>query len=77
MTPNIFWFSSFGKMLFALADLGIAYFMQKILQKKKVSTFFVYLWLFNPLAINVSTRGSAESLIGVMVLVNSFSHLSL
>ncbi len=64
-------------MLFALADLGIAYFMQKILQKKKVSTFFVYLWLFNPLAINVSTRGSAESLIGVMVLVNSFSHLSL
>ena len=42
-----------------------------ILQDDAVlSNLLVSLWLFNPIAINVSTRGNAEALISLMVVLS-------
>lgn len=72
LTPNIFWFRSFGKCLFASADLLCGYLIHRILvlrgMRSKNALKFDALWLLNPMVANISTRGNAESLLGVMVL---------
>ncbi|KAK4518905.1 Alginate_lyase domain-containing protein [Mucor velutinosus] len=72
LTPNIFWFRSFGKCLFASADLLCGYLIHRILvlrgMPSKSALRFDALWLLNPMVANISTRGNAESLLGVMVL---------
>ena len=35
-----------------------------------LSNFLVAIWLFNPIAMNVSSRGNAESLISLMVVLS-------
>ena len=78
MIPNLFISPSFGKALFIAADILIGYFIFKILKKlsnnfKTFNFFYLFVlvaaWLFNPIAINVSTRGNAESLISLLVLL--------
>ncbi|KAI8351486.1 PIG-M-domain-containing protein [Choanephora cucurbitarum] len=72
MTPNIYWFYSFGKCLFALSDLVVGYLIHQILVMRgmpsKSALKYDALWLLNPMVANISTRGNAESLLGVMVL---------
>lgn len=72
LTPNIFWFKSFGKCLFASADLLCGYLIHRILvlrgMRSKSALKVDALWLLNPMVANISTRGNAESLLGVMVL---------
>lgn len=72
LTPNIFLFYSFGKCLFALADLVIGYLIHQILilrgMPSKRALWLDALWLLNPMVANISTRGNAESLLGCMVL---------
>eukprot|EP00501_MAST-03F_sp_TOSAG23-6_P000418 GSMAST32.ASY1.ANO1.430.1 assembled CDS len=41
------------------------------LPRKEVS-FWVCSWLFNPLVINMSTRGSADSIVGVLILLTLY-----
>lgn len=71
--PSIYWFG-FGKLIFVLSDLLTAHYLGLIL---KLSTRLseehidnlLALWIFNPFAINISTRGSADTLIGLMIVI--------
>jgi phosphatidylinositol glycan class M len=66
----------FGKALFILADIIVALLMWDIMDlrrtqrslKKNESWLAGLLWLCNPFTAQISTRGSSESVLGVLVL---------
>ena len=67
-----FWFS-FGKILFAVSDLVAGWLIVRILKTtQKLSTEralkFASIWLLNPMVATISTRGSSEGMLGVMVV---------
>ncbi|KAF7114059.1 hypothetical protein CNMCM5793_007039 [Aspergillus hiratsukae] len=66
-------FFSFGKALFALADVVAGWLIFRLL----VSAYgmsapralkYAAVWLLNPMVANISTRGSSEGLLGVLVV---------
>jgi phosphatidylinositol glycan class M len=66
------WFS-FGKVLFAIGDIVAGCLIVLVLKSsKKMSTEralkFASIWLLNPMVATISTRGSSEGLLGVMVI---------
>ena len=70
--PNHVWFD-FGKALFAAGDIVTGWFVMRILiqtQKMDVESAMKYasLWLLNPMVANISTRGSSEGLVVVIVI---------
>jgi GPI mannosyltransferase 1 subunit M len=70
-TWNSVWFS-FGKVLFAVGDIVAGWLMFLILRSSgKMSVEralkFSSIWLLNPMVATISTRGSSEGLLGVMV----------
>ena len=72
LVPNHLLFS-FGKTLFILCDLLVAWLIYEILRLKGVKRQFsrllpVTMWLLNPLTATVSARGNAESFLAVLVL---------
>ncbi|KYR02827.1 glycosyltransferase [Tieghemostelium lacteum] len=78
LIPNILVHKAWGKLLFVICDLIIAFLLKSILIKRfpqitpKALLISLACWLFNPIAINVSTRGNAESVIGAMVLATIY-----
>jgi len=69
------WFSS-GKVLFAVADIVAGWLLEKLLTMKGRDTQamdaamarkFAAIWLLNPMVATISTRGSSEGLLGVLV----------
>ncbi|KAI8146107.1 PIG-M-domain-containing protein [Fennellomyces sp. T-0311] len=72
LTPNIHWFFSFGKCVFALTDILVGYLIHEILvlrgMPSEKALWLDSLWLLNPMVANISTRGNAESLLAAMVL---------
>lgn len=72
LVPNIVCFPIWGKILFGIADLSVGVLIYRILllmksPKSEASRFSAY-WILNPLAVNVSTRGNGDALVGVMIL---------
>ena len=72
--PGTAWFS-FGKALFALADIVAGWLIVLVLRSPlggKMETEralkFASIWLLNPMVATISTRGSSEGLLGVMVV---------
>jgi GPI mannosyltransferase 1 subunit M len=70
--PNNVWFD-FGKLLFAAGDIVTGWLIMRILVRKKgMSTEramkYAGLWLLNPMVANISTRGSSEGLLAVLVI---------
>ncbi|TDZ34465.1 GPI mannosyltransferase 1 [Colletotrichum spinosum] len=65
------WFS-FGKVIFAVADLLAGWFILRILKRRGVDDSralkFASIWLLNPMVATISTRGSSEGLLGVLVM---------
>ncbi|KAI4190810.1 MAG: hypothetical protein LQ346_004851 [Caloplaca aetnensis] len=68
------WFS-FGKVLFAASDIIAGWFIVRILQSPgggAMSTEralkYASIWLLNPMVAAISTRGSSEGLLGVIVI---------
>ncbi|KAL1956065.1 hypothetical protein VTO42DRAFT_7660 [Malbranchea cinnamomea] len=66
------WFS-FGKALFAVADIVAGWLILQVLRKnQKLETAgalkYASIWLLNPMVATISTRGSSEGLLGVMVI---------
>ncbi|KAJ1915029.1 GPI mannosyltransferase 1 [Mycoemilia scoparia] len=72
LTPNIWFFNSFGKVMFIVFDCIVGYLLYEILVMRGLSskraTMYSALWLLNPQVANISTRGSAESMIGAATL---------
>ncbi|KAI0466169.1 glycosyltransferase family 50 protein [Xylaria cf. heliscus] len=67
--PGAVFFSS-GKVLFAAADLLAGYLIIHLLQRRMSTARacrFASIWLLNPMVATISTRGSSEGLLGVLV----------
>jgi len=82
LLPNLSWSKIFGKLLFLGCDLLIGLLVLELLKHllksrneakpediESEAMFYTLFWLFNPIAMNVSTRGNAESVIGALVLL--------
>lgn len=72
--PGAVWFS-FGKILFALADIIAGWLILLVLRspagggmRTDRALKFASIWLLNPMVATISTRGSSEGLLGVMVV---------
>ncbi|KAH6720906.1 GPI mannosyltransferase [Leptodontidium sp. MPI-SDFR-AT-0119] len=66
------WFS-FGKVLFAVGDIVAGWLIVLVLRKSNQMSMeramkFASIWLLNPMVATISTRGSSEGLLGVMVI---------
>jgi phosphatidylinositol glycan class M len=64
---------SFGKALFALSDVVAGWLIAKSLMSFYGMTSpralkYASVWLLNPMVANISTRGSSEGLLGVLVI---------
>lgn len=72
LTPNTFAHPAWGKLLFATADLAVGVQLHAILLERRVPRAVargcMCMWLFNPLSLNVSTRGNAESVVALLLL---------
>ncbi|KYK57575.1 glycosyltransferase family 50 [Drechmeria coniospora] len=69
------WLFSFGKVVFALADLLAGWLILRILHNPhrpamspRRAAAFAALWLWNPMVATISTRGSSEGLLGVLTM---------
>lgn len=73
LQPQWVWFS-FGKLLFAAGDLVAGWLIYSVLRtsyggmEKARALRFAGIWLLNPMVAAISTRGSSEGLLGVMVV---------
>lgn len=66
--PGLF---SFGKVVFALADILAGWLVWTVLREHRGMSVgragaFAALWLWNPMVATISTRGSSEGLLGVL-----------
>ncbi|KAA0190343.1 hypothetical protein HAZT_HAZT011839, partial [Hyalella azteca] len=78
LLPNINCHPACGKVLFCILDLVAGYLINCIIRLKQpvhVAVRHSLLWLYNPLLIAISTRGSAESVMACLVLLIIYSHL--
>lgn len=84
LLPNEWLHPAFGKVIFSLADIGIGLLSKQLLVatsskwRQKEHTYWglsrdelilAGIWLLNPMPANISTRGSAESLLGILVIL--------
>ncbi|OJJ51768.1 hypothetical protein ASPZODRAFT_127900 [Penicilliopsis zonata CBS 506.65] len=72
LLPTAWWWFSFGKALFAAADLLAGWLITKVLMQQygmspSRSLRYASVWVLNPMVANISTRGSSEGLLGVLV----------
>lgn len=70
--PNHVWFE-FGKLLFATGDIVAGWLIMRILIRHQGmgterALKYASLWLLNPMVANISTRGSSEGLLAVLVV---------
>lgn len=69
MVPNLILHHTFGKIFFSVLDVIASCLIIALLKLKNIKNnqFYACLFLFNPLVINVSTRGSADVIVVVLV----------
>ncbi|KDQ17920.1 glycosyltransferase family 50 protein [Botryobasidium botryosum FD-172 SS1] len=75
LLPNEIIHPAFGKVLFASCDLLIGLLLYRMLRKlqpqipkSKAALWVGAVWLLNPVVANISTRGSAEAVLGAIVV---------
>uniref|UniRef100_A0A834R097 GPI alpha-1,4-mannosyltransferase I, catalytic subunit n=1 Tax=Sarcoptes scabiei TaxID=52283 RepID=A0A834R097_SARSC len=66
MIPNQILFKTFGKILFSVFDIACGLIHYHLLDRNHKEYYL--LWLYNPLILILSTRGSCESFISFMIL---------
>ncbi|KAK8061586.1 GPI mannosyltransferase 1 [Apiospora phragmitis] len=70
--PRVLW-ASWGKILFAAADLAAGWLLVAVLRRHRglsgprALRYVAAIWLLNPMVATISTRGSSEGLLGVLV----------
>ena len=76
LTPNHYLFYPFGKFVFVACDLIAGWLIHRILTLQgvgeRLKLVSCSLWLLNPLTATVSSRGNAESLLAVLVLLTLY-----
>ena len=76
LTPNIY-LPVFGKLIFVICDLLVGILIHYILLLKGINNLvYPAIWILNPFVINISTRGSCESLICLSVLAATYYIMS-
>lgn len=71
MVPTSYkYFFSFGKIVFIICDLITGYI---ILKSVNYNYLLSLIWLFNPMVITISTRGSSESLLTCFILLSIYA----
>ncbi|KAJ2151110.1 GPI mannosyltransferase 1 [Coemansia sp. RSA 532] len=72
LTPNVWLHPVFGKCVFILCDCLVGWLIVRILAARKLSDYkcavYSALWMLNPYVANISTRGSAESVVCACVM---------
>ena len=72
LVPNVLLHPSWGKVFFAAGDLLAGWLIGDILEQQgyhgRVQITAMGAWLFNPFTVTVSTRGSCESLVSILML---------
>ncbi|XP_074102735.1 GPI mannosyltransferase 1-like [Cotesia typhae] len=76
LSPNIFLQNDFGKLLFSFTDIIAGVLIKIILLKGKcnnrIGELCALSWLYNPMTIVISTRGNADSLSVLLVLLTLY-----
>ena len=76
LSPNIYFFYSFGKVVFVLCDVFCGVLILQILRIRGISDHSSLLccaiWLLNPITATVSSRGNAEPLITGLILLTIY-----
>jgi GPI mannosyltransferase 1 subunit M len=74
LVPNRF-YQPWGKLLFASVDILVGLLIGRIAAVAYPSwprrVLLEAAWLLNPISINISTRGSADSIVGCLVLLTT------
>ncbi|EEY66504.1 GPI mannosyltransferase 1 [Phytophthora infestans T30-4] len=60
LLPNVYVHEMFGKLLFVGCDMLVGYILYQILS----------VWLFHPFSVNISTRGNADSIVVLLVMLS-------
>ena len=72
LQPNIWLHPAWGKLLFVLADLVVGWIIYTDGRSRGLTesraVMYASAWLFNPISINVSTRGNAEAVLSVLIV---------
>lgn len=74
LTPNIQLHPAWGKVLFSLIDICVAVLIKHIVRLQYVVSEYTaercaLTWLYNPLAVVISTRGNGDSLAAALVIL--------
>jgi len=77
LVPNITVLPEFGKLLFVVCDLIVGYIIYEFLKMFRVTSKILLvsltsIWLLNPFVITISTRGSAESILDMLVMATLY-----
>eukprot|EP01084_Bolivina_argentea_P292858 503575_1 len=73
LLPNVFLHPTWGKFLFSGADIIVGYLHERLLALSgdvtpETALRLASLWLLNPLAANICTRGSSDTLVSALLL---------
>ena len=74
LVPNVWLHGTWGKWLFAAADLCIGHVVLQVLRRqgnvpRRTAVRCTLAFLLLPLSINLSTRGSSDSIVCALVLL--------
>lgn len=76
LSPNIYFFYSFGKVVFITCDVCCGVLVREILLLRGVnnncSLLCCAIWLLNPVTATVSSRGNAEPIITGLILLTVY-----
>lgn len=79
LVPNVLLHPAFGKVLFSAVDVLVGYYAYHIVRTAKFSerkaVLCACLWLYNPITFAVSTRGSSDSILALIVVFSLFALL--
>ncbi|CAI5717367.1 unnamed protein product [Hyaloperonospora brassicae] len=74
LLPNIYVHEDFGKVLFVGCDLLGGSILYRILRRRGLpdtdAVNYCCVWLFHPFSVNISTRGNADSIVVLLVLLS-------
>ena len=75
LLPDVLFAEWFGKVLFSVCDIVIAVLLYRILRSTETrfaAVGWMALWLFNPMSIVISTRGNADAIVCLLVVLTFY-----